>query len=95
MQVSTTHPPILLLVWFGLSIAIAVLGNFAFYLWLLQKGVRVRFAFAGTPGYLDFLYVQWCRENRVPARPVIAVRLLLFLNVIAAAAITIPLFPRE
>ncbi len=82
-------PPVLVLVWFALSISCAVVGNLVFYLWLRSKGIEVRFFFAGTPGYLDQRYAEWCRQNGIRSGPILALRLFLVGNAIAAGLVFI------
>ena len=62
------------IIWFALSIFLAVFGNLALLGFLSSKGVETRFGLSGTPGYLDKLYIDWCREHNKPYRLVIAVR---------------------
>ena len=50
-------------VWFGVSVAVLVVGNFVFYLHLLGLGVKVRALWAGNPRYLADQYVRWCADH--------------------------------
>ena len=74
----------LFLIWFSLSIILAVFGNLALLFFLSRKGVKTRFLWRGTPGYLDKVYIDWCKENNKPYLPVITIRWLLILSIILA-----------
>jgi hypothetical protein len=44
------------IMWFSTAVLIEAVQNVAFYLYLRRAGVKISFALAGTPGYLDSLY---------------------------------------
>jgi hypothetical protein len=71
-------------IWFASAVFIAVFGNVALYLYLRCKGVRIIFAFGGTPVYLDYLYYALRREQNRSGLSVILLRILSFANVAAA-----------
>ena len=86
-----TPTQIILVSWFASAIAVAVIGNFVFLIWLQKLGVRGIFGLAGTPGYLDYVYVVWCRTHGRSPRLIIALRCLSLANVIAASVVTVPM----
>jgi hypothetical protein len=71
--------------WFGAAVLIAVLGNFALYLYLRILGVRASLFLAGTPGYLDRLYYSWRRTQNKSGSWLILLRILSLVNVAAAS----------
>ena len=77
---------ILFAIWFSLSIALTVFGNLALLLFLSRKGVKTRSPWRATPGYLDWFYISWCKENNKPYLLVITLRWLLILSCILAVS---------
>ncbi len=72
-------------IWFCLSVSFAVAANLALHIALWKrKYVRLLDVFAGTPGYLDRIYIKWCNDNHRSYKTLIAVRVLLLLNLILA-----------
>ena len=71
--------------WFSTAVLIEVFQNFALYLYLRRAGVKVSFAFAGTPGYLDHLYYALRRDQNRSSFLVILLRMLSLANVVVAA----------
>jgi hypothetical protein len=69
-------------VWFAASVFVEVVSNFVFYWWLKQRGVPVRFIWAGTPGYLDAHYSEWCRQNGASPRRIVVLRWIGLANMI-------------
>src|SRR5208283_5843880 len=66
---------IFVIIWFVVSGVIAVLGTPIFWLWLLRRGAGPSFFWAGTPGYLEYVYVKWCRtQGRPPNKAIIIFR---------------------
>ena len=76
--------------WFSSAIFIEVIQNVVFTHWLKKRGVRFVFGLAGTPGYLDYVYFNWCKSQGRSARRVLILRTLCLVNVILAAVIVIP-----
>ena len=74
--------------WGLLAMTIAIFENFTFHSQLKTKGLAIRSLFAGTPGYLDFVYFKWCKENSKNPFPRLILRLVLLSNVILAATIS-------
>ena len=77
----------ILFAWIALSFAAAIFGNLAFFVWLRGQGVPVRFMYAGTPGYLDRHYSEWCASRGLSARRVLMLRVILLVNVMLAALV--------
>jgi hypothetical protein len=74
--------------WFSNAVFIVVFGNLAFYLYLREAGVRVSFTWAGTPGYLDYVYYTWRRDQNRSSFLVILLRILSLANALAATYFT-------
>jgi hypothetical protein len=72
-------------IWFATAVLIEVIQNLALYLYLRRAGVKVSFAFSGTPGYLDKMYHGLRRDRSKSSLLVILVRILSLANVVAAA----------
>ena len=87
-----TTVQLILVFWFASAVAIAVLGNFVFLLWLQKRGVRLFLGLAGTPGYLDYIYIRWCKTQGRSPKFILYLRCLSFVNVIAATVVVIPMF---
>ena len=78
---------ILIFIWFVVSILMAVVGTFVFWLWLVRRGVKLSLMWTGTPGCLEYAYLKWCRsQGRRPSRGLLVFRTVLIINVITAAA---------
>ena len=70
-------------VWFLISVVLEIFGSLAFWLWLRRR-TSVRTFWAGTPGYLEYRYFQWCKvERRTPNR-VLWLRAASLVNAVAA-----------
>jgi hypothetical protein len=81
-------------IWIMVSLAVEVLGNAAFVLWLRRQGAKVRFGWAGMPIYVDWVYVEWCRaQGRQPGK-LLLLRRISLINAAAAAFLAIPLLSR-
>jgi hypothetical protein len=86
---------ILIMIWFAVSALVAVIGTVVFWLWLLRRGVKLSFTWSGTPGYLEYAYIKWCRsQGRRPNRGIIAFRAISIVNAIIAAAFVIAISKR-
>ncbi len=78
---------VLIIIWFAVSVLIAVIGTFVFWIWLVRRGVKLVFMWTGTPGYLEYAYLKWCRSQGVrPSRRIIFFRIVSIINVVVAAA---------
>jgi hypothetical protein len=72
--------------WFAISVLAVVFGNLVFKVWLERKGVKIGFLFAGTPGYLDYLYFKSCKKQGVsPNKFIFAFRVLSLTSAILSA----------
>lgn len=81
---------IIIVFWFVSAVFITVIQNVIFMHWLKKFGVRYNFGLAGTPGYLDYVYFNWCKsEGRSPKR-ILLLRALCLANAIIAAIVFIP-----
>ncbi len=80
-------------VWFAVSVIVAVFGNAAFYVWLVRKGARPRFALAGVPGHLDGVYLAWCEAHNRSPRRLLLLRRLSYANLLLAVVPAILGFP--
>ena len=69
---------VLFAIWFSLSILLTVGGNLALKSFLNRKDVKTIFGLQGTPGYLDAVYIRWCKENNKPYLLVITLRWFLY-----------------
>jgi len=71
--------------WFVPVFVMYGLETMALYRFLKSKGVFVTFFGTGTPGYLDFLYIRWCKENSINYWPRILLRLVILAGIAFAA----------
>ena len=78
------------IIWFSLSILLTVGGNLALKSFLNRKDVKTIFGLQGTPGYLDVVFIKWCKENNKPYLLVITLRWLLILSSILAVTFLKP-----
>jgi len=68
-------------IWFVPSVLAAVLSQFILVTWLKSKGCLKWFdPFAGMPGYVDKIYINWCVANNRPFKRVILIRKILLCN---------------
>jgi hypothetical protein len=77
--------------WFASAIFIALIQNLVFFFWLKKLGVRLIFGLGGTPGYLDYVYFNWCKSQGRSPKRILLLRALCFANVILAAIVVIPI----
>ena len=74
-------------VWFCLSVLFAVGMNIFLHVSLWKKSLVNFFdVYAGTPGYLDRIYIGWCKDNCRSHKFVIAIRIASLASVILAGA---------
>jgi hypothetical protein len=82
------HPctfEVFVMIWFAVSVALAVIGNVIFLIWLVCKGAELSFFWAGTPGYLDNVYVKWCRtRGQSPNRWLLIFRVVSIISALIA-----------
>jgi hypothetical protein len=71
--------------WFAISIVSCVAGNLAFLFFLKKRGIGMRRGLRGTPGYLDLLYVRWCRRTQRSWLLIICLRIAGFINAVLSA----------
>lgn len=77
--------------WFSSAVLIQVGGTALLLRWLRRHGATVLTGFAGTPGYLEVVYLRLCRvEGRHPTK-LLAFRVASVVNLIAAALCSAPL----
>jgi hypothetical protein len=82
----------LVAIWFAASIALAVIENAVFVVWLRRKGAPLAWGWASVPGYADRAYMTLCqRTGRSPGR-VLWLRRLLLLNLFVSFFFAFPLF---
>jgi hypothetical protein len=74
----------LLFIWLAASIFLLLLSQVFLWTLLRRKHIPLRHFFIGTPGYLDFKYIRWCREHERGYLAMIVVRVVLALSVIVA-----------
>jgi hypothetical protein len=77
--------------WFASAIFIAVIQNVVFVFWLKKLGVRLIFGLAGTPGYLDYVYFNWCKSQGRSPKRILILRALCLANAIFAAIVVMPM----
>jgi hypothetical protein len=49
------------------------------------KRVSMIFGLSGVPGYLDRLYLAWCREHGASASPVLRMRISALISLVASS----------
>jgi len=74
----------LFMIWFSLSIFLCIAVNMALLSFLSRRGIKTRSLFHGTPGYLDRIYIDWCKAHNKPYLPVIVLRCALLFSAILA-----------
>jgi hypothetical protein len=75
----------MLLVVFVLPVLILLISQTAMWRFLINRGVKVPFVLAGTPGYLDRLFLNWCADNNRSFAWVVVVRALAIITIIGSA----------
>jgi hypothetical protein len=80
---------ILFIVWFSVSVMLGLCGNIVMQSFLTRRGVNTSSLMRGMPGYLDKLYIDWCKANDKPYIFIIFLRWIVFLSAILAI-ITVP-----
>jgi hypothetical protein len=85
-------------IWFGVSVLALIVARFVFWIWLTKRGARVSWFWAATPGYLEKVYVDWCRETGRPTGMWIFWSWALLINALASIFVyifvVVPTFPR-
>ena len=81
-------------VWLAASAILAIVTNSMFFRWLRRR-TQIAAALIGVPGYLDWRYVAWCRQEGVDWRLIIGGRILLFMNLLLALATVLPIIGRQ
>jgi hypothetical protein len=70
--------------WLAASIILLLLQQAFLWVFLRRKHVQMRHLYVGTPGYLEHLYIRWCREHGRGYLTMIIVRVVLILSIIVA-----------
>jgi hypothetical protein len=73
--------------WCAISIFIEIISSVVLKRWLHRHGAKTIFLFTGTPGYLEYVYYDWCRNHGESSTRVIILRSILFINVVVACVI--------
>jgi len=73
---------------FTLSVLVLVVSQIMMWHFLVKRGVKIPFALAGTPGYVDKLFLKWCADNNRSFAWVVVVRALSIIAVIVSAYYT-------
>jgi len=89
-QTVTTYMWVVLM-WFAVAILAEVFSTVGFAFWLHRRGVKLVFGLTGIPGYVEYRYAEWCKARGKPSRRVVAIRVLLMINVIAALLFAFPI----
>lgn len=81
-------------VWLAASAILAIATNSMFFRWLRRR-TRIAGGWIGVPGYLDWRYIAWCRQEGIDWRLVVGGRILLLLNLFLSLATVLPLVGRQ
>ena len=73
-----------LFIWLAASIFLLLSSQAFLWIFLRRQHVKMRHFFIGTPGYLDFKYIGWCREHERGYLITIIVRVVLAFSIILA-----------
>jgi len=88
-----TYPEIFkiaVMIWFCASVSFAVVGNFLFWLWLHRRNVKMIFVLTGTPGYLDKVYIEWCKSRGLrPNKKLLIFRATSFVSAIISSIVAV------
>jgi hypothetical protein len=76
---------IFIMIWFVVSLIVAIIGNVVFLFWLKRRGVNLVFALTGIPGYMDHAYFDWCRSHGCSSKRILVLRAVSIINVIVAS----------
>lgn len=71
-------------IWFGLAVLTEVTSSFFLWLFLRRHGMDMIFGFTGMPGYLERIYLGWCRREGRSGKTVVVLRTLSIVNVLIA-----------
>lgn len=74
-----------MILWFGISVLFELGSSLALRWFLRRRGVHVSSMLFRAPGYLERLYVQWCRTEGRTSNLVVTIRIVSIVNVVAAA----------
>jgi hypothetical protein len=93
VSASTVHGPsiveIFIMIWFSVSVIIEIVGNIVLRNWLRHRGVKLIFVLTGTPGYLEGVYLKFCRSQGQSATRVLTLRVISMINIIIVGIIFI------
>ncbi len=77
--------------WFVVSAMIQLVTTLVFRWWLRQRGVKLISAFVGIPGYLEYVYFEWCRKRGYSITRVLAFRIVFLVNLLIAIRANVPI----
>jgi hypothetical protein len=64
MQINdTVIGSVLIPLWFSASAVIEIVGGIILWCWLHRRGIELIFMLTGTPGYLELVYLRYCRNQ--------------------------------
>ncbi len=70
------------------AVILAVLENAIMYFQLKIKKCDLPRIVGGMPGYLNSVYIQWCKENKLDYKNRLCLRFALWINLLIAIVIT-------
>lgn len=80
---------IFIMIWFCGSLFAAIIGNLLFWLWLRRR-VNFGYFLISVPGYLDKVYIEWCRSKGLkPNRKLLLFRVVSFVSVIISSIVAV------
>ena len=78
-------PQTVIAIWFVVSVIVTVSGKCALYVWLRRQNAPFLFSLSGVPGYLDQVYVKWCRERGRSPSKVLWFRVVSLVSVVVSS----------
>jgi hypothetical protein len=85
MQINdTVIGSVLIPLWFSASAVIEIVGGIILWCWLHRRGIELIFMLTGTPGYLELVYLRYCRNQGRSSKRVLIFRLISLINVVIA-----------
>src|ERR1700733_6790727 len=80
---------LVILVWFVSAVLIQNGLEFALWLLLRRRGVKMKFWLTGIPGHMDRAYYLWCKSHGVDATRMLVIRGVTFVNMYVAAIVAL------
>jgi hypothetical protein len=80
-----------IIIWFVVAGLIEISSSISLLFWLRRHGVKLIFGLRGTPGYLEYAYIKWCRSQGCSWTTVVVLRIISIINLIAAGVVFIVL----